>query len=100
MVNLTLEVPREVLEAIKLPPAEVEAELRKELAVALYGRGALSLGKARLLARMNLWDFTELLGRRGVPRHYGDDDLTADIAYARSHQGLFNANCLDRHWQT
>lgn len=86
MMNLTLEVPREVLEAIKLPPAEVEAELRQELAVALYRRGALSLGKARLLARMNFWDFTELLGRRGVPRHYDDDDLTVDIEYALGHQ--------------
>lgn len=39
MAKLTLEVPQEVVEAVKLPPAEVEAELRKELALALYRRG-------------------------------------------------------------
>ena len=45
MIKLTLEVPDEVLEAVKLPPAEVEKEFRKELALALYQRGVLSLGR-------------------------------------------------------
>jgi len=34
-----LEVPGEVVEAMKLPSGEVEKELRKELALALYQRG-------------------------------------------------------------
>jgi hypothetical protein len=38
MMKLTLEVPNEVLEAVKLPSAEVEKEFRKELALALYQR--------------------------------------------------------------
>jgi hypothetical protein len=32
----------------------------KELALALYQRGALSLGKARLLAQMAYWELEEL----------------------------------------
>ena len=70
MAKLTLEVPQEVVEAVRLPPAEVEGELRKELALALYRRGVLSLGKARILAELNLWQFEELLGVRQIPRHY------------------------------
>ena len=84
--KLTLEIPAEVLEAVRLPPGEVERELRRELALALYQRGVLSLGKARLLAHMTRWEFEELLGQRGIPRHYADLDLEEDIRYARGHQ--------------
>jgi predicted HTH domain antitoxin len=82
MIKLTLEVPDEVLEAVKLPPAEVEKEFRKELALALYQRGVLSLGKARLLAQLTRWEFEELLGQRRIPRHYTDADLREDLQYA------------------
>ncbi|MCL4489260.1 MAG: UPF0175 family protein [Chloroflexi bacterium] len=54
-----LEVPREVLDAVKLPPAEMERELRRELAVALYERVALPIGKAHVLAEMTRWEFEE-----------------------------------------
>lgn len=81
-VKLTLEVPAEVIDAVKLPPSEVEGELRKELALALYRRGVLSLGKARVLARMSRWAFEELLGQRGIARHYGANELEEDIEYA------------------
>ncbi len=86
MASLKLEVPAEVVAAVRLPTAEVERELLKELAVALYRRGALSLGKARLLAGMTRWDFDQLLGERQVPRHYSQEDLDADIAYAHGAQ--------------
>lgn len=82
MAKLTLEVPQEVVDAVKLPPAEVEGELRKELALALYRRGVLSLGKARVLARMSRWEFEELLGERKIPRHYTEADLEDDIQHA------------------
>lgn len=79
--KLTLEIPREILDAVRLPPDEMEREFRKELALALYQRGALSLGKARRLAQMTYWEFDELLGRRGVVRHYTDVELEEDIRY-------------------
>jgi predicted HTH domain antitoxin len=85
MAKLTLEVPSEVVDAVKLPPAEVEAELRKELALALYQRGVLSLGKSRVLAGMTRWQFEELLADRRIPRHYTDADLQDDLAYAHGH---------------
>lgn len=81
-MKLTLEIPGEILSAVRLPPKEMECEFRKELAMALYQRGVLSLGKARLLAQMTYWEFEELLGQRKVLRHYTDVDLEEDIQYA------------------
>ena len=82
MTKLTLEVPEEVVEAVRLPPAEMEGELRKELAVALYRRGVLPLGKARILAEMTRWQFEKLLADRQIPRHYSAADLTEDLQHA------------------
>ena len=44
--DLMLTIPGGVLEAVKLPPDAVEGELLQELAIALYERKVLSLGKA------------------------------------------------------
>jgi predicted HTH domain antitoxin len=86
MAKLVLEVPPEIVDAVRLPPAEVEAELLKELALALYRRGVLSLGKARALAQMNRWQFEQLLGERRIPRHYTEADLGEDLRYAHGHR--------------
>ncbi|MBI5471596.1 MAG: UPF0175 family protein [Ignavibacteriae bacterium] len=83
---MMLEVPPEVLEAVKLPSGEMEKEFRKELALALYQRALLSLGKARVLAQMSRWEFEDLLGERKIPRHYSDTDLNDDLRYAIGHQ--------------
>jgi predicted HTH domain antitoxin len=83
---LILEISGDILEAVKLPPGEVEAELRQELALALYQRGILSVSKARALARLPRWEFEELLGQRRIPRHYTETELAEDVHYAQSHQ--------------
>ncbi|GIX47766.1 MAG: hypothetical protein KatS3mg131_1977 [Candidatus Tectimicrobiota bacterium] len=75
MKKIRLEIPEEVARALKLPLEEIEQELRKELALALYGRGVLSLGKARELAGLTRWQFHELLGQRRIARHYTEEEL-------------------------
>jgi predicted HTH domain antitoxin len=79
--KIVLEIPGEVLDAVKFPPGEIEQEFLKELALALYQRGALAIGPARLLAGVTRWEFEELLGQRQIPRHYTGQDLEEDIAY-------------------
>lgn len=79
--EFALEIPAEILRATRLPPQELKYELRKELALALYQRRVLSLGKARLLAQMTRWEFEELLGQRRILRHYTDIDLEEDLDY-------------------
>ena len=86
MPKLLLEIPKDIVDALRLPPGKVEGELRKELALALYQRGALSSGKACALVGMKRWEFEELLGKRWVQRHYTEKDLEEDLRYAQSCQ--------------
>ena len=58
-------------------------ELKVEMAVYLYAQGRLSIGKARELADMTLWEFRQLLASRRVPPHYGVVDLDEDVATLR-----------------
>jgi len=81
MTQIVIDVPRDVLDAVKLPSSEIEKALRHELALALYARGALALGKARVLAGMTRWEFEELLGQRRIVRHYTAADLAEDIRH-------------------
>ncbi len=86
VVDLVMRIPGDIVDALRLPPDEVEDTLHKELALALYQRGVLSSGKASVLAGMGRWEFEELLGQRQIRRHYTEENLEEDIEYARSHQ--------------
>lgn len=81
MDKLVVEIPSDIARALRLPPADAEREVQKELALALYARQILPLGKARKLAGMTRRDFEALLGERRVPRAYTEEDLSDDIAY-------------------
>ena len=83
MANITLAIPDDVVSALRLPPDEIEAELRKELALSLYQRRVLALAKAATLAQMSRWDFEDLLCRRQIERPFSDQDLEEDLAFAR-----------------
>jgi predicted HTH domain antitoxin len=86
MPKLMLEVPPDVVDAVRLPPEEMENELLKELALGLYRRGVLSLGKAHVLAHLTRWEFEQILGERQIPRHYGQEDFDEDLSYAHGHR--------------
>jgi predicted HTH domain antitoxin len=70
------EILTEVLAAARLTPQE----LRVELAVHLFEQDKLSLGKARQLADMTIWQFMQLLGSRGIPIHYDIAEYEQDLA--------------------
>ena len=65
-------------------PAISEADLRRELAIVLYQREKLSLGRAAQLAGMKKFEFNALLADRGIPMHYGVEELKQDLVTARS----------------
>jgi predicted HTH domain antitoxin len=73
-------IPDEVLEAARM----TEAELKQEVAVMLFERGKLSLGRASRLAGMGRIEFQRLLASRDIPMQYDVADLEADIETLRS----------------
>jgi predicted HTH domain antitoxin len=72
---IQFEVPQDILDSARLTPAQ----LKLELAVSLYAQGRLSIGKARELAEMSLWEFRHLLASRRIPVHYEPADLQEDL---------------------
>ncbi len=78
----TIEIDDEVYDALRIPERERPAEVKRELAVSLYARDALSFGKARALADLSKREFHDLLGERGIPRHYTEAELAEDLEYA------------------
>ncbi len=77
--QVIIEVPQDVLDSARL----TVAQLKVEMAVHLYAEGRLSLGKARELADLSLWEFRQLLASRHIPPHYDTSDLNEDMAILR-----------------
>lgn len=82
---MTLNIPDDVVAAIKWPRQQLDQQLAVEMAFALYGRGLVSMGIARRLAKLDKWAFLEGLAERQIERHYGQDELKEDIDYASAH---------------
>lgn len=70
-----IEIPQHLMQAAHATPDE----LRMELAVQLYQQRRLSVGHARELAGMSLWEFRQLLASRRIATHYDVADLVADM---------------------
>ncbi|MFZ4792119.1 MAG: UPF0175 family protein [Candidatus Competibacteraceae bacterium] len=81
---ITLCIPDEVAAAIKWPRKQLDQQLAVEMAFALYGRGLVSMGIARRLAKIDKWIFLEGLAERQIERHYGEYEVEEDIDYANS----------------
>ena len=71
-----LKIPQDILDSSRL----TLNDFRIEMALALYASRRLSVGKARELAEMSLWEFRQLLASRRIAPHYDPDDLDDDIA--------------------
>jgi predicted HTH domain antitoxin len=81
---LQLDIPDSIANSLRLPATEAEPRLRTELAIALYAQSILPFGKASELAGVSRYKFADLLGERGVARHYSEGDLAQDLEYVQS----------------
>jgi predicted HTH domain antitoxin len=80
----TLEISQDILDSARL----TVDDLKKELAIILYDQGRLSIGKARELAEMSLWEFRQLLSLRGISPHFDATDLEEDLSTLRELERL------------
>jgi len=83
-MGLQITIPDSIIRAFRLPEDRISQELLMELAIATYRQGLLSFGKARELAMVGKFEFAQMLGKRGISSHYGQDELEDDLGYARS----------------
>lgn len=83
--DVTITIPTEVKSALKIPERELESRLRLELAVHLYEEWLISFGKVLELAQLSRYDFAAELAKRNITRHYTEQELAKDLAFAGSH---------------
>ena len=81
-MSLTLEVSSEIQRALRVPEPERQTRLLVELACALYHREILSFGKAAELSQLSKFRFGHELVESDIARHYADEDIAEDLAYA------------------
>ena len=74
-----LEIPADVLDSARMTVEEAKLEL----AISLYAQRRLSLGKARELAGLSLWEFRQILASRRIPPQYDVEDLEQDVETLR-----------------
>jgi len=82
-MTLHFDIPESITSSLRLPVPEMEPRLRTELGVALYSQSILPFGKASELAGISRLEFAALVGQRGIPRHYTEQELAQDLEYAR-----------------
>lgn len=77
-------IPDEVVHATHM----TEAELKQEIAVALFQREKLTLAQAARFAGMPRIQFQQLLASRMIPVHFGMEDYREDLDTLRRHGQL------------
>ncbi|MBN8458277.1 MAG: UPF0175 family protein [Verrucomicrobia bacterium] len=81
-MTLTLDISDKALAAARLACGDVRYEAKKELALAFYARGFLSLGKAVELAETTRRDFESWLAERKIERPFSEEELAREFASA------------------
>ncbi len=76
---MLITIPEKVEHALRIPVKDKERELKKLLALTLYEKGILGLGKARELIGVSRMDFLYILKEEGIHLNYDQDDLEEDI---------------------
>jgi len=94
MKVVTLRIPQDVLEKVEeiakredREKSEVMREIIKiglkdkllENAVKMYAEGKVSMWKAAKMADVSLWEFIEILKKKGIELQYGIRELEEDI---------------------
>ncbi len=77
-----VEISDDVAQAMRLPAVEIQCEAKKELAMAFYSRGILSLGKAVEMSGITRCEFETLLADRHIERPYDIAEIDRDLAWA------------------
>jgi predicted HTH domain antitoxin len=74
MKDLVLTLPGDALATAKIPPGELERELRRRLAASLFSDGVLGGAAACRIAGMGKAEFQYWLGEHGIDQPLDEED--------------------------
>jgi predicted HTH domain antitoxin len=77
--KMVITIPESVEQALRIPVKSKEKELKKLLALKLYEKGILGMGKARELLGASRLEFMYILKEEGIPLNYDQEELEHDI---------------------
>jgi len=80
MKSMTLNLPAESLVGVRIPPRDLEQELLRRLAAALFSDGILSGASACRMAGMTKAEFQHMLGERGISQPLDEPDYEQDLS--------------------
>ena len=79
-ININVPVPKELIQITELSEKKIIERLIKLLALDMYKKNVLSLGKACEICGFSKWDFFDLNKELGIPLNYDENDLESDLA--------------------
>jgi predicted HTH domain antitoxin len=89
-LTVNLKIPRDLLGALDVPEAQLEAQILELVALELFRQERISTGKGAELLRISKWEFIQLLAQHDIPYFTESaDELAAEVATAQS---LLNRN--------
>jgi predicted HTH domain antitoxin len=78
--TITLEIPQDLLAALKIGVSDLGRNIRLLAAIAYFQEKKLSLGKAAQLAGLNRLEFMDVLSDRGITIFdYDESVLTSEL---------------------
>lgn len=81
---ISIEIPEEVADQLRLPPRQIETQLKQELAIHLVREGICTSAQGALLAHMSRLSFERLMGQRKIPWVGTIDDVKRDLEVLNS----------------
>ena len=79
-ITLNVPVPKELIQITELSEQKIIERLVKLLALDMYKKNVISLGKACEICSLSKWDFFDLNKELGMPLNYDESDLESDLA--------------------
>lgn len=79
---MTVQISDEIVEAMQLSAPDKQRRVEIELGCALYAQSILPSASAARLAGLPRLEFLAEVGKRGIPRHYSENDLRQDLSFA------------------
>jgi predicted HTH domain antitoxin len=90
-LTVNLRLPRDLLGALDISEAQLEARILELVALELFRQERISSGKGAELLGISKWEFIQLLAQHGIP-YFTDssEELAAEVATAQSLLGQKN----------